>query len=327
MSDVLLNIAEGSIDEHHIIRINGELANYKGGKTVVQPFEGEPLDPPAPVYIAVVSDDATDTGVDVVIEFIDETWTRRYVLVTTDGSDGTTPVTVPTWATDGNPSDTSSPKVLRVTHAYIGGNVQPAGSIYIYEDGTEPSGGGLPDAADTFAIIKPDSNEMRAAHWSVPTGHLFIVNYGYVSMAPDAQYDDDPSVADPSAAQLLTQESVQMALEFRMYNGLWRRGPLISLNSLGSSYAELTKDAAPAVLPACSDLRIVAIDSVFKGPVRLSAGFAGVLVDVGKTAFREEVDLLDPSEDPQRIADFLSGSRPALPLGDPIYVKLKLLGF
>lgn len=324
MSDTLFQVAKGAVDGHEYINVVGGLANYRGGKTVVQPYEGLPPTPDDPVVIAVVSDSEEDDAVEIVVEFLDNDWKKQYCLVTTDG---TTPALVPTWYLDGDPSNMSYPLVRRVNKAWVGGGVAPKGNVYVYVYSAGLNSGGIPDPEDCFACIELDINESQMALWTVPDNHMLIITYGYVSMVADPLYDDDPSAPDPSAAQVLSQESVLFAFEYRLHGGVWRRGINGGLNSIGTSFFDMKKESSPGILPPRTELRMVALDSVFKGPAVLAAGFDGIAIDLSKTSYREQLDVLDPSADPARIAAFMDGSEPAMPPGDPFYANLKIAGF
>lgn len=109
----------------------------------------------ATLYIA--SDNAGDTSISVQVGYIDGNGARQSVVVTTDASDGTTPVSLGVSGLD-------------VNRAFINGDGQSAsGNLYI-QQGSGFSSGVPSDASAVLAFIRAGDGQTQQAIFTVPNG-------------------------------------------------------------------------------------------------------------------------------------------------------------
>lgn len=248
VTDFFFEVAKGTISGHSIVNKYGNNPDIDTGTDPedIWTYGGKYTynDTPSIQYIS--SDDATDLGMEITVEGLDENWREQSVTVQLDGQNQTQIGT--------------GERFVRVFRAYNSGPLEFAGNVLIYDDTVASVTLGVPSPATSVKAELPAAYQQTyMALYTVPAGKV-----GYI--IEKAWSLNDASTSTRAIVELKT----------RNFGGVFRSKELDSLRSNGTSLTEV-RHLAPDAIPEKSDIQMICKETS-NSNTNLTAYFSVLLV-------------------------------------------------
>lgn len=228
VSDFLFQVAQGSISGYQSINQFGRNTDIDADTDPedIWTYGGTYTYNDTPLIQYISSSDATDIGITITVEGLDENWNEQIVEVILNGQNQTQIGTTETF--------------VRVYRAFTSGDTAFNGNVLIYDSTVVSVNLGVPSPITSIkAEIKQEDQQTFMTHYTVPANHTGFIIRKCLSLN-DSQ-SSTVSVMD---------------LRVREFGSVFRSNELDSIQNNGQSAIEYTFPA-PFQIPEKSDVKLV----------------------------------------------------------------------